>query len=357
MLPNTGNNKEETVEAQTDYNTVVDSKSIKMEEVDASMESEIESQRKLFIGGLSWQTTEDSLKEYFDGLGYRTEKVIIMKDKVTGRSRGFGFITLVNLDDVDKVVVAKLFLGRKIEAKRAIPKQDLDNSSRKFFVGGIPVNLSINDFRNHFEKFGTIIDAQIITERNSGHSRGFGFVTFESDEVANTLLSSQHVIQGKKVEIKKAQPKKIETVQPIFVPSYPMNFSECYPAVYTPVFSPLFYPPFAVPYMVPQGGFIYAPYVEQVQVPVQTTATTTHRHTTTRKSNDTAPALIRTRNANSNLARTSQLIYLLNSERTERSYSAGPGNIVKANNSRDRGMSHPPAGNKTRKSSSSSYLG
>jgi len=346
MLPNNKGNKENESDKET-----VDSKSIKIEETDSSVESETESQRKLFIGGLSWQTTEESLKEYFEGLGYKIEKVIIMKDKVTGRSRGFGFITLMNLEDVDKVVAAKLFLGRKIEAKRAIPKQDLDNSSRKFFVGGIPVNLSVNEFRNYFEKYGPVIDAQIITERNSGHSRGFGFVTFESDEVANSLLTAQHVIQGKKVEIKKAQPKKIETIQPIFVPSYPMQFSEMYPAVYTPVFSPVFYPPFAVPYIVPQGGFIYAPYVEPV--PVQ--STTVRHGSTTRKSTDT-PALIRTRNTN----RPSQLIYLLNSERTERSFSAGPGSSSKTNNSRDRGMSHPPAGNKSRKSTTSlqnSYLG
>jgi len=344
MLPNTGNNEAVEKGKTVDHHS-------KGEEADSEVESETESQRKLFIGGLSWQTTEDSLKEYFEGLGFRTEKVIIMKDKVTGRSRGFGFITLVNLDDVDKVVAAKLYLGRKIEAKRAIPKQDLDNSSRKFFVGGIPVNLSVNEFRNYFEKYGTVIDAQIITERNSGHSRGFGFVTFENDEVADSLLNSQHVIQGKKVEIKKAQPKKVESVQPIFVPSYPMPLSEYYPAVYTPVFSQVFYPPFAVPYIVPQGGFIYAPYVEPV--PVQTTNL---RPSATRKSNDT-PALIRTRNTNT---RPSQLIYLLNSERTERSYSAGPGGISKLNNARDRGMSHP-AGNKTQRKSvtsmQNSYLG
>jgi len=185
---------------------------MQLNESDSSMEgsgtSEADAQRKLFIGGLSWQTTEESLKEYLEGLGFSIEKAIIMKDKITGRSRGFGFITLVNVEDVDKVVTAKLYLDRKIEAKRAIPKQDMDNSARKFFVGGIPVNLSVNEFRKYFEKFGTVIDAQIITERNSGHSRGFGFVTFESDDVAHQVLNVQHIIQGKKVEIKKAQPKK-----------------------------------------------------------------------------------------------------------------------------------------------------
>lgn len=335
----------------TDEEQLVDSmKNVSIDDESGdSNASDTESQRKLFIGGLSWQTTEESLKEYFEGLGFRIEKAIIMKDKNTGRSRGFGFITVVNIEDIDKVVTTKLFLDRKIEAKRAIPKQDMDNSARKFFVGGIPVNLTVNEFRNYFEKFGTVIDAQIITERNSGHSRGFGFVTFENDEVANNVLNSQHIIQGKKVEIKKAQPKKIENNQPVFMPPYHMPFTDShYPQLYTPVpvFSPtMFYPQFAVPYIIPQGGFIYTPYMEHI--PVQTN---TVRTSTTRRSTDT-PALIRTRNSNSsNLQRTSPFIYLVSPDRTERAFSAGPGAPINSNNTRNRGMSHPPVGNKTRKS-------
>jgi len=320
---------------------------MQLNESDSSMESstsEADAQRKLFIGGLSWQTTEESLKEYLGGLGFQIEKSIIMKDKITGRSRGFGFITLVNVEDVDKVVTAKLYLDRKIEAKRAIPKQDMDNSARKFFVGGIPVNLSVNEFRKYFEKFGTVIDAQIITERNSGHSRGFGFVTFESDDVAHQVLNVQHIIQGKKVEIKKAQPKKIENNQPVYLPPYSIPFSE-YPALYpVPVFSPVFYhPQFAVPYIMPQGGFIYTPYNIE-PVPVQTA--NVRQGSTSRKSTDT-PTLIRTRN---NTNRAAPLIYLVNPDRTERAFSAGPGYAVNTNNTRNRGMSHPPVGNKTRKS-------
>jgi len=167
-----------------------------------------DAQRKLFIGGLSWQTTEESLKEYFESLGFKIEKAIIMKDKVTGRSRGFGFVTLVNIEDIDKVVAAKLHLGRKIEAKRAIPKREMENNSRKFFVGGIPIQLTVQEFRKYFETFGMVTDVQIMTERNSGHSRGFGFVTFDDDNVARQVLAAKHTILGKTVEVKKAQPKK-----------------------------------------------------------------------------------------------------------------------------------------------------
>jgi len=149
------------------------------------------------------------------------------------------------------------------------------------------------------------------------------------------------------LKLRKPNPKKIENNQPVFIPPYPIPFTDSpYPALYAPVFSPtMFYPQFAVPYIIPQGGFIYTPYVEHV--PVQTN---TVRTSTTRRSTDT-PALIRTRNTNnSNIQRTSPFIYLVSPDRTERAFSAGPGAPINTNNTRNRGMSHPPVGNKTRKS-------
>ena len=47
---------------------------------------------KLFVGGLSWQTSSEKLRQYFGMFGNITD-VLIMKDPVTQRSRGFGFIT------------------------------------------------------------------------------------------------------------------------------------------------------------------------------------------------------------------------------------------------------------------------
>ena len=57
----------------------------------------------MFIGGLSWQTTPESIREYFSIFGELAE-VMVMKDPATRRSRGFGFITFSEPHSVDKVL-------------------------------------------------------------------------------------------------------------------------------------------------------------------------------------------------------------------------------------------------------------
>ena len=58
---------------------------------------------KMFIGGLSWQTAPEGLREYFSKFGDITE-VMVMKDPTTRRSRGFGFVTFADPSSVDKVL-------------------------------------------------------------------------------------------------------------------------------------------------------------------------------------------------------------------------------------------------------------
>ena len=63
-------------------------------------------QGKLFIGGISWETTEEKLKDYFGSFGEVTEAVI-MKDRSTGRARGFGFVVFSDPTVSDIVVLEK----------------------------------------------------------------------------------------------------------------------------------------------------------------------------------------------------------------------------------------------------------
>jgi RNA recognition motif-containing protein len=59
--------------------------------------------KKLFIGNIEWGATEDDLKELFGKHG-DIEEAIIIKDKMSGRSKGFGFVTFANEEDADKAM-------------------------------------------------------------------------------------------------------------------------------------------------------------------------------------------------------------------------------------------------------------
>lgn len=77
----------------------------------------------------------------------------------------------------------------------------------KLFVGGLAWATDDNSLRAAFEQCGTVTDAKVITDRETGRSRGFGFVTFSSDdEAANAIaqLDGQQ-LDGRAVRVNEAQ--------------------------------------------------------------------------------------------------------------------------------------------------------
>ena len=68
---------------------------------------------KMFVGGLNWETTEESLKNYFSKFGEVVD-CTVMRDNVTGRSRGFGFLDFAEAKSVNLVLAEEHFLDGKI---------------------------------------------------------------------------------------------------------------------------------------------------------------------------------------------------------------------------------------------------
>jgi RNA-binding protein Musashi len=69
---------------------------------------------KLFIGGISWDTDEERLQEYFGKYGDLVEAVI-MRDRTTGRARGFGFIVFADPSVAERVIMDKHIIdGRTV---------------------------------------------------------------------------------------------------------------------------------------------------------------------------------------------------------------------------------------------------
>ncbi|GER39821.1 RNA binding protein [Striga asiatica] len=62
--------------------------------------------------------------------------------------------------------------------------------SSKLFVGGLSWGTDDQSLKDAFSSFGDVTEAKIVTDRNSGKSRGFGFVSFSSDESASSALSA-----------------------------------------------------------------------------------------------------------------------------------------------------------------------
>lgn len=82
--------------------------------------------KKLFVGNISWSTSDEDLSALFSQHG-EVEEASILKDRDTGRSRGFGFVTFVNDDDADKAIQALNgyeLNGRKIAVNEARPREE-----------------------------------------------------------------------------------------------------------------------------------------------------------------------------------------------------------------------------------------
>lgn len=79
--------------------------------------------KKLYVGGLSYSTTDDGLKEAFAQIGAVSSAKVIT-DRMTGRSRGFGFVEMESDDDAAKAVEAwngKELDGRRLSVNEARP--------------------------------------------------------------------------------------------------------------------------------------------------------------------------------------------------------------------------------------------
>ena len=81
---------------------------------------------KLYVGNLSFDTTENELQDLFAAAG-AVQEVILIQDRITGRSKGFGFVTMSNAEEAKKAISqinGKNIGGRALTVNEARPKED-----------------------------------------------------------------------------------------------------------------------------------------------------------------------------------------------------------------------------------------
>uniref|UniRef100_A0A671Y6Y4 RRM domain-containing protein n=1 Tax=Sparus aurata TaxID=8175 RepID=A0A671Y6Y4_SPAAU len=170
---------------------------------------------KLFVGGLNVLTTEDGVRKHFEQFGTLSDCVVVMNQQL-GRSRCFGFITYSTPEEADAAMAANPHVveGHDVELKRAISREDANNPDilanvKKIFVGGVKDHVEAENLTEYFSQFGVVEKAEIISDKQTGRKRGFGFVFFEdNDSATKAALTRFHTINGNKVEVKKALTKQ-----------------------------------------------------------------------------------------------------------------------------------------------------
>lgn len=252
---------------------------------------------KLFVGGINDSFNEEEIKGYFGKFG-EVKDLVLVKDRVSGNARGFGFVEFVDPNSAKKALDEPVHkIGeRNVDVKIARPKgenganyqspqhQYVNNrpnynnvssffytenptKSKKIFVGGLSSSITEDEFKSYFEGFGKTTDVVIMYDNTTHRPRGFGFITFDSSDAVDSVLRKKyHELNSKAVEVKVAVPKdsSYHTHYPYsklnggrgygFYPNYPPP---------SPRF--LYYPPPIPPYY--NGGYGLGPCIPFVRSP------------------------------------------------------------------------------------------
>eukprot|EP00262_Sarcandra_glabra_P016021 TRINITY_DN5077_c0_g1_i1.p1 TRINITY_DN5077_c0_g1~~TRINITY_DN5077_c0_g1_i1.p1 ORF type:complete len:473 (+),score=57.49 TRINITY_DN5077_c0_g1_i1:131-1549(+) len=158
-------------------------------------------QRKLFIRGLGWETTTESLRSLFAVYGDLEEAVVIL-DKVTGKSKGYGFVTFRHIDGA---ILALKEPSKKIGGRMTVTQLAAsgttgptavvaaatappDVSMRKIYVGNVPFDMQADRLLAHFSTYGEVEEGPLGFDKQTGKSRGFALFVYRTAEAARAAL-------------------------------------------------------------------------------------------------------------------------------------------------------------------------
>jgi len=159
------------------------------------------------------------MKTYFAKFGELDDSGVV-NDRMTGKSRGFGFITYKTEAERDKCLAATHEIGgRRIDVKKPYPRGSNPNGlsgagdrrSAKIFVGRMPPTMGDEDLRAHYSKYGELGDVYVPKNSDKTGHRGFGFVTFTTADLAEEIIRKYgecQTIGDVEVNVKIAVPKE-----------------------------------------------------------------------------------------------------------------------------------------------------
>ncbi|XP_038971984.1 LOW QUALITY PROTEIN: 28 kDa ribonucleoprotein, chloroplastic-like [Phoenix dactylifera] len=154
---------------------------------------------KLFVGNLPYDIDSEKLAHLFDQAGI-VEVAEVIYNRETDQSRGFGFVTMSSIEEAEKAVETfhrYELNGRSLTVNKAAPRGTrVERAPREFepsfrvYVGNLPWQVDDARLEQVFSEHGKVIDARVVYDRETGRSRGFGFVTMSSKNELDDAIAA-----------------------------------------------------------------------------------------------------------------------------------------------------------------------
>ncbi|KAI3885041.1 hypothetical protein MKW98_002433 [Papaver atlanticum] len=156
---------------------------------------------KLFVGNLPYDIDSEKLANLFDQAGV-VEVAEVIYNRETDESRGFAFVTMSSVEEAEKAV--EMFNrydinGRTLNVNKASPKGSRpertprsfgSSSSLRLYVGNLSWQVDDARLEQVFSEHGKVMDAKVVMDRETGRSRGFGFVTMSAQSELDDAIAA-----------------------------------------------------------------------------------------------------------------------------------------------------------------------
>ncbi|XP_077240573.1 chloroplast RNA-binding protein 33 [Tasmannia lanceolata] len=168
---------------------------------------------RLYVGNLPYSMTSSQLAQVFQEAG-TVDSVEVVYDRMTDRSRGFAFVTMGSFDEAKEAI--RMFSGSQVGGRSVkvnfpeVPRGEerevmgprirssyrgFIDSPYKVYAGNVGWNVTSDALREAFAAQSGLLSAKVIYERDTGRSRGFGFVTFASSQEAQSAIDAMNGVE------------------------------------------------------------------------------------------------------------------------------------------------------------------
>ncbi|KAL5717962.1 hypothetical protein ACHQM5_010910 [Ranunculus cassubicifolius] len=172
---------------------------------------------KLFVGNLPYDVTSEKLAELFEEAGIVQVSEVIY-NRETDQSRGFGFVWMQTVEEAEKAIqkfnryaLNGRYLTVNIAAPRGSrperPPRTFDEPSFRMYVGNLPWQVDDARLEQLFSEHGKVVQARVVYDRDTGRSRGFGFVSMSTQSELDDAIEALdgQSLEGRTIRVNVAE--------------------------------------------------------------------------------------------------------------------------------------------------------